>query len=97
MRDRIREADLNALVARINKAMGAPAGAYTRGEDGKCVANIGNYHLSHAYGGVCLHKMSNEHGSVSSVFECGHVPKRDLYERMRAFLCGLSEDRGTWQ
>jgi hypothetical protein len=49
-------------------------------------ANVGNYHLSHAYGGVSLHQMSNLGGGVRDVFSCGHVPKRNLCDRMFAFL-----------
>ena len=80
---RITDKDLQAVVARINRVTGSPAQPYV---DGK--AQIGCYHLSHAYGGVCLHRMHNESGGVSDVLHCGHVPKRALYSMLHAWLNG---------
>ena len=57
-------------------------------ENGKNKSLIGNYHIDGAYGGVNLHCIINESGAVNNVFGCGHVPKRDLWNRMRAFLEG---------
>ena len=85
---RITEADIKATVARINRAMHAPQEPYTKTEDGSYHANIGNYHISGAYGGVSLHKMLTNGGGVTDVFMCGHIPKKDLYGRMQAFLQG---------
>lgn len=87
--ERITEKHLEAVVARINRTLNAPAASYTRLSDGALVANIGNYHLSHAYGGVSLHRMVSEGGGVSDVLGIGHVPKRDLYHAMHAFLRGI--------
>ena len=93
MSDRITNRHIEALVERINAATGSPAEPYVRADDegGKAryVAQVGCYHLSGAYGGVALHRMSNECGGVSDVFGCGHMPKRELYGRMRAFLAGV--------
>lgn len=53
MTDRITDKQLEALCDRLNKLTRSPLTPYTRtGNSFK--ANIGNYHLSHAYGGVCL-------------------------------------------
>jgi hypothetical protein len=49
-------------------------------------AQIGNFHLSGANGGVSLHQTMTEGGGVRDVFSCGHVTKRDLYQMMRAYL-----------
>lgn len=88
--NRITDKYLEAVVARINAAMGTPCEPYTQNADGHGFrANIGCYHLSHAYGGVSLHQMSNASGGVRDVFGCGHVPKRDLGNRMHAFLAGI--------
>jgi hypothetical protein len=53
-------------------------------------ANIGNYHLSGAYGGFSLHRMDTDGGGVQDVLGCGHISKRDLYDRMHAFIRGIS-------
>jgi len=63
--------------------------SYIKQLDGSFDTQIGNFHLSHAYGGVCLHRMVNEGGGVTDIFGCGHVTKRDLANRMQAFIKGL--------
>ena len=82
--DRITEANLQGLCDRLNRVTGSPEKPYI---DGK--AQIGNYHISHAYGGVCLHRMHNSGGGVTEPLYCGHCPKRELYYRMHAFLKGI--------
>ena len=73
----------------INRATGSPQAAYTRQDDGTYKANVGNYHTTGAYGGVNLARMANEHGGISNPLSCGHTTKRDLYNRMQAFLAGI--------
>lgn len=90
---RITEAHLKAKVDWLNKMTGNPTDPYTRGADGHHKANIGNYHLSHAYGGVCLHQMANEGGGVRDIFNCGHITKRDLAERISAYMLGLEHSK----
>ena len=86
MSNRITDKDLEAIAARINRITGSPLEPYI---DGK--VQIGNYHISHAYGGVCLHRMSNTSGGVSEPLSTGHVPKRELANLMYAFISGLNE------
>ena len=88
MTNRITEKQLQAIVDRINTITINSAQPYI---DGK--AQIGNYHLSHAYGGVCLHRMHNEGGGVSDTFQCGHVTKRELADRLYAFIAGINSTR----
>lgn len=90
--DRVSIKTLEAIVARINRMTGSPMEPYTRGPRG-LVANVGNYHLSGAYGGYALHRMSNDGGGVSDVLRSGHVPKRELRDLMFAFIEGL--ERGA--
>ena len=85
---RINNADLEGLANRINIKTGNCPVAWSHGE-----ANVGNYHISGAYGGVSLHQMANTSGGIHEVFGCGHVPKRDLYNRMHTFLLGLEVKR----
>lgn len=82
---RITQRYLDSLCERINAAHQTPAQPYGR-IDGSLVGQVGNYHISGAYGGVCLHQIATESGGVRDVFSCGHVPKRDLYNRMTAYL-----------
>jgi len=85
---------LRPLVDRLNRTAGTPSEPWTRGEDGKLRANIGNFHLSGAYGGHSLHQMANECGAVHDVFSIGHVSARALYDQIHAFLRGIECGKG---
>ena len=87
--DRITRGNLEYLVRQINAETGSPAEAYAgRDEAGRLRAAVGHYHISGAYGGVALHRTMSEGGGVEDVFG-GHIPKRELYGLLRAFLAGL--------
>lgn len=88
---RITNKQLEFLVDRINQLTNSPMAPWTRQKDGTLKANIGNYHISGAYGGVCLHRMMNESGGVTTPLSYGHVPKRELYNQLRAFIAGLEQ------
>ena len=83
--NRITEKHLQAIVDRLNSITKSPSAPYI---DGK--AQIGNYHLSHAYGGVCLHRMHNDGGGVTSPLSVGHVSKRELAGLLYAFIAGIN-------
>jgi hypothetical protein len=83
--DRITQRYLDSLCERINVAQKTPQITYKRIDD-KLIGQVGNYHLSGAYGGVSLHQIASESGGARDVFSCGHITKRDLYNRMRAYL-----------
>ena len=88
--NRITERDLAGVCRRINRLTKSPEAPYAKSADGeRMVAQIGNYHISHQYGGVSLHRMVSEGGGVSDVLMCGHVPKRELYTAMHAFIRGM--------
>ena len=85
MTTRYTRKDLDAIVTRINKITKSPLQPYT-----DRVANVGNYHISGAYGGVALHRMANESGGVTDVLRVGHVPKAELARLMFAFIEGIA-------
>mgnify|MGYP005857440173 CR=1 FL=1 len=97
---RITEQIINAQIDRLNRLAGQPPAPYKRvsglpatkaNPTGTTTEPCpGNYHLDHAYGGVCLHQMAPS-GGVEDVFRCGHVPKRELYERISAFIDGYQQ------
>jgi hypothetical protein len=89
MTNRITEKQLQAIVDRLNRITGSPSAPYVGN-----VAQVGNYHLSHAYGGVCLHRMHNEGGGVSSPLSIGHIPKRELAGLLHAFIAGIDTIKG---
>lgn len=92
--ERMTEKQLQAIVDRINRMTGAPMTPYTKvGE--RHVAQIGNYHLSGAYGGKSLHRMVTDGGGISDVFGCGHASKRDLAESDVRLHSRAGTGRGT--
>jgi hypothetical protein len=90
MTNRITRKTLEAIVARINTMTNSPLETYTKGADGKYKANVGNFHISGAYGGYALHRMVNIDGGVSDVFSVGHQPARQVADRLYAFISGLN-------
>lgn len=80
---------LERKVTYLNKITGNPSEPYTKGDDGRSRANIGHYCLDGAYGGVALYQLESETGGVRSVFNVGHVPKRELYALICAYIAGI--------
>lgn len=83
---RITNKDLESVVKRINQLTNSPEKAIV---DSKW--QVGAYCLSFAYGGVGLHRISNEYGGVTTPIGCGHVSKRELFNLMQAYISGLIE------
>lgn len=94
MSDRVTNRDLDALCGVINRAVNGRPGEplWQRDDEGNLVANIGAYYIDGAYGGVALYRMVTPGGGVVDVLHCGHVPKRDLRNRLRAFIYGLEAE-----
>lgn len=88
-RQRITEKMLQVQVDYLNKITGNNPAPWTRAADGKLRANIGNYHIYHAYGGVALHQMTNEGGGVRTPLSSHIMPKRELFDQIRAFIDGI--------
>jgi len=88
--ERITIKTLRAVCDRLNRVTGSPMEYAQPHQPGvPFCSNIGNYHISQAYGGYCLHRVHNTGGGVSTPLSGGHIPARDLYERMHAYLCGF--------
>ena len=90
---RITDKHLQQLCDYINELTNSPKEPYTREESGSVKANIGNYHLYHAYGGVCLHRMVNDGGGIRTPLMSGCVTKRELYNAMQNYIAGLNDVR----
>jgi len=89
---RITMAMLERKVMDLNIATNSPQKPYTKREDGKgFTANVGNYHISGAYGGWKVERMVNPGGGITnpSGLDTGFVSKRECYENLRAFMYGI--------
>ena len=92
---RITNKDLERLIDRLNEVTGSPKQPYIYDETKKrSIAQVGNFHLSGAYGGVCCHRIRNEGGGVTIPhgLPSYHVTKKELYNALHSFLGGLSYD-----
>jgi hypothetical protein len=88
MADRITIKMLEAQVRTLNERLGRPTepwsatGPMMKGSGNHYRANIGNIHLSQAYGGVQVVEMVNDGGAVRSLTDY-HGPKREAWEVLR--------------
>ena len=89
---RITEKNLEMLVESLNKITGSPLTSYTKYKSGKYKANLGNFHLDFAYGGVSLHRMQNLNGGIEDIFQKGHMTKRQLWDLMQDYIRGIQYD-----
>jgi hypothetical protein len=89
MSQRITQKDLERIVLRINRALNRPETPYGKDENGRFKANLGNFHISGAYGGVALEEVQTDGGGVRRVSTDGYGTKRQMYTWMTAFLSGI--------
>ena len=85
--------NLQAVVDRINTTTGSAGEPYTS-VNGKLVANIGNYHLSSAYGGYALYRIMNASGGIRDISNSGYMTKRALYDMLHMYLAGYEAGKG---
>jgi hypothetical protein len=90
---RITEKFLRAQISNLNRATGHTDEIYRVDDSGRVIGgNAGTYCLSGAYGGWALHQMSASGGTgVNDVFSSGHMPARELSNRISAFARGMQE------
>lgn len=90
--NRITIKHLESLVNYLNQLTNMPVKPYI-----DRTPQAGNYHISRAYGGYCLHRMSLTTGcsGVTTPLSGGHIPARELYNEMRAFIRGIESTKGN--
>jgi hypothetical protein len=91
MSNRITIKTLQQNVDMLNRMTGNLAEPYRKNENGGYSANIGNYHISQAYGGYALHQMVSAGGGVRDIFNRGHMPARELHGLIWAYVRGLEQ------
>jgi len=89
MSQRTTKKDLERIVLRINRALNRPEEPYGKDENGRFKANLGNFHISGAYGGVALEEIQTDGGGVRRVSTDGYNTKRKLFTWCSAFLAGI--------
>ena len=92
--DRITVSMLKARIDYLNQLTNSPTTPYSE-VDGKLKANIGNFHLYQAYGACGLHRMVTEGGGITDRHVYGLHSKRELLNRLNAFIAGLEFDKAN--
>lgn len=85
MKTRITLSDLENRLFDLNESKGTPLKPYSPSDKG-LKSNVGNYHLSRAYGGHNVHQMVNDGGGIKEPAGCGHVTKRECLERINSLF-----------
>lgn len=91
MTERIREANIRAVLSRIAKLTGTHDGSPWKREGNRLVAIVGTYLVDSAYGGWKLAQIVNESGGQRDVLYSGYVSRRELYEQMHAYIKGFED------
>jgi len=86
----ITEKDLEGMLLRLNRVAGTPTTPYTKLPSGKHRANIGNYHLDFAYGGVKVVQMDNNGGGIRTITQ-GYETKRNCYNQLYMYIRGIED------
>lgn len=89
--ERITDRHLDGMCLRLNRLTGNPETYATRKDDGTMEIHVGHYHVDKAYGGNQLVQTCNAGGGVRNVLTGGFVTKRELYERLYAYLRGIED------
>ena len=85
---RITQKMLENRVEYLNDITDNPKASWTKRPEGGMKANIGNYHLDWAYGGVKLVQHMNEGGGITTITD-GYDTKRELMGKIDAYISGV--------
>ena len=91
---RITDENLTRLATQINKTTNSPTEPWTRNGN-EVISNEGCFHVEFAYSGVTFSRMTSRTGTTTNVLQVGYISKKDLYERMQAFLNGIIVGKET--
>ena len=86
---RITKRNLELVTDRINDLTASPKIMFLGNEH-----NVGHYFIYYGNGGAQLCRVRSKAGTISDVLRSGSIPKRDLYNRMQAFVTGLEVYHG---
>ena len=100
MQNRITIEDLKRQCEILNRHFGYALEPYstqiietTGGEHQMSRPNPDVFHISQAYGGVSIHQMAKHGTGVRDVLSIGHLPKREVWNRMNAYIVAVKTDR----
>jgi len=80
--------DLEKRVKFLNRFTDNPTERFTK-INGEYFSNAGHYLISQQYGGYELQQICNDGGGVDDVLGTGHIPKKELYYLINAYIEGI--------
>ena len=83
---------LENKVDELNRITNSPKEYFS--DDGKFTVNVGHFCISGAYGGYELQRVCTSGGGVTAPLNTGHIPKKELYNLISAFIDGYGY--GSW-
>lgn len=89
MTNRTTQKELEGLVSRLNRLTGNAQEPWTQ-INGKLTANIGNYYLEMAYGGVKLVQVVSDGGGIRNITS-GFETKRNCYMQIASYIHGIED------
>ena len=78
------------MVERLNRMTNSPEKPYLQNAEGILVPQVGNWHVSQAYGGYCVCRIVTDSGGCSEPIWSGHVAAKEACTRLDAFLKGIA-------
>ena len=93
MSQRITIKNLERLCEHLNRITENEIMPWIQGEDGRNRANVGTFYIDGAYGGWSLSQLANESGGARDVLSTGHVPARELFNLIHAYLRGMEDQK----
>ena len=87
--------DIKRKLAYLNDLTGNPVEPWKENGEPGNRANVGNYHLSQAYGGYGINQMSNGAGGCTDPIFCGHRSKRECYSLLCAYVQGVENEQAN--
>ena len=86
---RVSKKMLENKVDQLNKITNSPMKYYRTDRGGNGTVSIDHFCISGAYGGYELQRTCNNGGGVRTFFNTGHIPKKELYNLICAFIDGI--------
>lgn len=86
MSQRISMQTLEAVCTRLNKTLDRPETYCAEGQPFR--ANVGNFHISGALGGLSLFEVANELGGVHSYAQ--GLTRREMFDCLHNLLTGIA-------
>ncbi len=88
---RVKQADIEHQIERLNNAIGVPNELSTKQPDGTFKRNPKVFYLAMAYGGYKLEQQCATGSGCRDVLNTGYTTKRELYQAIDCYMRGMDD------